>query len=86
MKQGRKLDALISEKVMGLEPWLEQDPRWKCKAFKAKYVPLGMTPKPCSLPEYSTDISAAWEVVEKLKMHEPYLEWTWIVTGKHILL
>jgi len=67
MNPGRELDALVAEKVMGLEPWPEQDPRWQCKAFKAKIIPYGQEAKPCLPPEYSTDIAAAWEVMEKFK-------------------
>ncbi len=68
MNPGRELDALIAEKVMGLEPWPEQDPRWKYKAFKAPIVPYGVEPKPCAPPEYSTSIEAAWEVVEHIDL------------------
>lgn len=67
MNPGRELDALVAERVMGLEPWPEQDPRWGVKAFKAKFVPYGQEPKPCEAPSYSTDIAAAWEVVEKFQ-------------------
>lgn len=63
---GRELDALVAEKVMGLEPWPEQDSRWECKAFRAPIIPQGVEPKPCAPPNYSTGIAAAWEVVEKL--------------------
>lgn len=61
MKPGRELDALVAEKVMGLEPWPGRP-----GAFKAKVVPRGREPKPCLPPSYSTDIAAAWEVVGKL--------------------
>lgn len=66
MKPGRELDALIAEMVMGFEPWPVQDPMWECKAFKARYVPYGQAAKPCEPPAYSTDIAAAWKVVEKV--------------------
>lgn len=64
MNPGRELDALIAEKVMGLEPWPEQ--RFNERAFKAPIVPFGQEPKPCSCPNYSTDIAAAWQVVGRL--------------------
>lgn len=64
MKPSRKMDALIGEKVMGLEPWPMQDERWRHKMFKAPIVPRGMEPKPCYAPEYSTNIAAAWEILE----------------------
>jgi hypothetical protein len=52
VKAGRELDALVAEKVMGLQPLRREVP-----------------PDPgafLDLPHYSTDIAAAWEVVEKL--------------------
>jgi hypothetical protein len=50
MKPGRELDALIAEKVMGLFTNGEPD--------------FGYTYE--TIPPYSTDIAAAWEVVEKM--------------------
>lgn len=83
MKPGRELDALVAEHVMGLEPWPEQLPSWKCKAFKAKHVPHGQKAKPCIPPEYSTNIAAAWKVIEKIKTSESWLAiWQTIDTGK----
>lgn len=73
MNLGPDLDALIAEKVMGLEPWPGQDPRCLTKTFKARFVPHGQDPKPCAPPEYSTDIAAAWEVVEHMKSKGFYL-------------
>lgn len=76
MKPGPKLDALVAEKVMGLEPWPEQDPRWECTAFKARIarIVLGcQEAKPCLPPEYSTDIKAAWSVVEHFAAKKPSL-------------
>lgn len=57
MTAGRELDAWIAEKVMGNPP---------------PVVPPGVWPQELHswqdrLPLYSTDIAAAWEVVEKLK-------------------
>lgn len=72
LKPGRELDALIAEKVTG----------WKCiKTFSCVVSGVMQTEKcqgygtVCSLhmedvPNYSTDISAAFEVVEKFKMYE----------------
>lgn len=60
MNPGRELDALVAEKVMGWRKretppgghiWIDKD--------NLAYVPG-------ELPRYSTDIAAAWEVVEKL--------------------
>lgn len=55
----RKIDAKIAEHIMGWEP----DPHSK----KSWIVPIGdkYEHRDCSVPEYSSDISAAWEVVEK---------------------
>ncbi len=53
MKPGRELDALVAEKVMGYET---------VYSGANYYVERTYSP----VPLYSTDISAAWEVVEKL--------------------
>jgi len=50
MEPGRELDALVAEKVMG---WTHYREEWG-----------GVVPD--SISHYSTDISAAWEVVEKM--------------------
>ncbi|OAS19270.1 BC1872 family protein [Paenibacillus oryzisoli] len=75
MEPGRELDALVAEKVMnlcvldsvqqygdgcvvsdeGFESWMQ-------------HMEFGRVDDPDLLEPYSTDISAAWEVVEK--MHE----------------
>lgn len=54
---GRELDALISVQLFGVREFLDED--------DAYY--LGENQMPVRLPDYSTDIAAAWEVVEKLK-------------------
>lgn len=62
MKPGSELDALVAEKVMGLErvmtPGFGMEVGWR-----PIHSNLGASP----LKSYSTDISAAWEVVEKMK-------------------
>ena len=59
MLAGRGLDALIAEKVMGLT--VDYEFSEPCiLSLRDKYDDWGF------LPNYSTDISAAWEVVEKL--------------------
>jgi hypothetical protein len=62
LEPGRELDALIAEKVMGCDPDGDQ-----CRCKDRDHSDLlqddGHSP---TLKEYSTDISAAWEVVEKL--------------------
>lgn len=61
MKPGRELDALVAEKVMGLPKPYETRPGgdWVYNV-QDSFVPVR------TLKRYSTDISAAWEVVEKM--------------------
>jgi hypothetical protein len=60
-KPGREIDVLIAEKVMGITEakWCEQC--WveifDCQCRQGKHGPL----------PYSTDIAAAWEVLEKVR-------------------
>lgn len=61
MKAGRELDSLIHEKVFGQDP--RQEPYQR---------PDGAMVYPF-VPEYSTDIAAAWQVVEKLTEGEFHL-------------
>lgn len=63
MDAGRKLDALVAEKVMGL---------------KVIYTTLDVNPPFTShnAKNYSTDISAAWEIVENLRKEFPEVEIT----------
>lgn len=64
MEAGRELDALIAEKVMGLVR-CEKHPGSYCHALPDSPTKGGET------RSYSTDISAAWEVVEKLSQVRP---------------
>jgi len=58
---GPELDALVAERVMGLDP---------CKCDRKSPASWGYkTCSTCDRPRaqsYSTDIAAAWQVVEKL--------------------
>lgn len=54
MKPGREVDALVAEKVMG---WTISEGFY--------YGPGERVP--ANIPRYSTDIAAAWEVVEKMR-------------------
>jgi len=73
MKPGRELDALVAEKVMGCRvTWLvykgtgEKYPHCGCTDYNGgphSNDPGGVWDN--ELAYYSTDISAAWEVVEK---------------------
>jgi hypothetical protein len=56
MKPGRELDALIAEKVMGLSV---------IEPLRLYYRHPTMVTN--EIPDYSTDIAAAWQVVEKIK-------------------
>jgi len=60
MKAGRELDALVAEKVMGWKKvkWLG-DYDWRDKDGEQPYTVRAWNP--------STDIVAAWQVVEKME-------------------
>lgn len=71
MKPGRELDALVAEKVMGYAigdgqgGWIVQKVIiHRPDDGTAEWLRNGQQ----QLPHYSTDISAAWEVVDKLKI------------------
>lgn len=62
MNPGEELDALIAEKVMGVEKRLIDSyfaPGWKAMLYK--------------LPNYSTSIEASWDVVEKIKCRDRHM-------------
>lgn len=65
MPAGRELDALIAEKVMGLKVDYEFDEVLEPRVpfLVDKYDEWGY------LPNYSTDIAAAWQVVERFESH-----------------
>jgi hypothetical protein len=60
MEAGHELDALVAEKVMGYTV-LDGD----CAGTCVRTV-NATTSQQIMLPPYSTDIAAAWQVVEKL--------------------
>ncbi len=66
MDAGREMDALIAEKVMGIEL-----PKWIFQEH-------GLTTKTSRevVPDYSTDIAAAWQVVEKMRSNGYFYEVT----------
>lgn len=68
MPAGREMDTLIVEKVMGLKVDYEFDEP-HVPSLRDKYDEWGY------LPNYSTDILAAWEVVEELKGLKPILNY-----------
>lgn len=81
-KAGRELDAEVAKKVMGLTvEFVKGNPAaWEAKTGKPMrwlpndYMVVGQkamyrigTFSDMHVPNYSTDIAAAWEVVEKMK-------------------
>ncbi len=92
LKAGPELDALIAEKVMGLTirwDWPDDEHHSDEKVRRVEIERDCVDGKKRmideELPRYSTDISAAWEVMEKIKdTHDirldSYPEHGWIVT------
>lgn len=70
MEAGRELDALVAEKVMGLTPV-----EWSGWEGDLSLV-YGDQETGGIVPRYSTDIGAAWEVVEKLKQDRTVHLWS----------
>lgn len=66
MQPGRELDALVAVQVMGLR-------REKRKIPCPDGIPGCAVAHYGYFPPFSTDISASWEVVEKLRTMEIYL-------------
>lgn len=67
LEAGPELDALVAEKVMGWK-WERNATGTVSHLMPPHYVPkLGDELFPH--PKFSTDIAAAWEVVEKLSQH-----------------
>lgn len=70
MKAGRELDALVAEKVMGWV-WIKEinSPR-----APELLPPNGHSPVMADdpIPRFSTDIAAAWSVIEKLSGPDEY--------------
>lgn len=59
MTPGRELDALVAEKVMG---WTKLEGRW-ARIFPGVEGDTICANLDGSIPSYSTDIAAAWQVV-----------------------
>ena len=74
LQAGRELDALVAEKVMGLKPHRMiscPDNKPGCLVYHYEGAWEGYV-----IPDYSTSISAAWEVVEKLGVNDfVHLSW-----------
>lgn len=56
MKPGKELDVFVAENVMGLNASSITNDGYSVVVYNGKL-----------LPSYSTDIAAAWEVVEKMR-------------------
>jgi len=69
MKPGNELNALVAEKIMG---WEWHDREW---SGGPKFSPMLCRPNSCigpqAIPDYSTDIATAWEVVQV--MPQPFM-------------
>ena len=73
LQPGREMDALIADKVMGSVAEKVHILR-ACKAFPG-YEHTGNYVCP-EIPHYSTDMAAAWTVVEKIEPNTgPFILW-----------
>lgn len=96
MKPGRELDMLVAERIMGCkvlratDTGLSQDEYERRRRWDGGRCGCPGTPHNDSddegcyewLREYSTDIAAAWTVIEKLKNENNYVEVISIVGDK----
>jgi hypothetical protein len=90
MKPGRELDALVAEKVMGIESvrlvdeTVDKDREWFALVSdgepRRRAGMFGLHSGYWEVQRYSTGIAAAWEVVEKLR--ERGLD-TWLYTDNY---
>ncbi len=84
----RKIDALVAEHVMGLKKGRKKqgysmfEYHYEVKEYDVWIDEEGNSHHP---RRYSSDISAAWEVVEKLRYISimPWKEGKWNATAKH---
>ena len=96
MEPGRELDALIAEKVMECSVSYiihSPEPRCGCRSqhhngrVGEAYIDHGQLCVLRAIPEYSTNIAAAWEVVEKMRenqtvgIHEYSEGWEVVLIG-----
>ncbi len=88
MKPGRKLDALVAERIFGYKSIEDLERSYISPEGDHIYKDFVGAPESMKLPRFSTSIAAAWEVVEKLKGsflintdHGTPAEWSvnWIV-------
>jgi hypothetical protein len=69
MEAGQELDALVAEKVMGWTNLFPVDTH----AILGSRTGINARGNRHQLPSYSTDIAAAWAVVEKLMMQDIWI-------------
>ncbi|PAF31886.1 hypothetical protein [Paenibacillus sp. 7516] len=77
MSAGRELDSLVAEKIMGLElveEMLAAYPRYWLPEYDKTYHR--------AVPLYSTDISAAWSVVERMRTE--YKQFITLIDNAHL--
>lgn len=71
MNAGRELDALIAERVMGWKIWKYLGPMGPTQRLAPPKLTFSLKPGAINeipeIPSYSTDIAAAWLVVEKIR-------------------
>lgn len=67
MEAGRELDKLVAEKIFGLVKIETYGPLSGLRLIVAGYKNESTGSVIFTLPEYSQDMNAAWEVVEKIK-------------------
>jgi len=83
MPAGREMDAIIAEKVMGAKiQWIDLSPPFGRgrNLFYGEGEPNENQP----IERYSTEISAAWGIVEKMREHNsfgPRSFWLWSSLG-----
>lgn len=70
MKPGRELDALVAEKVMG---WVKRPS--EVDYFGPVWSPPGSRDTYDGPPEFSTDIAAAWEVLNHFVSQDEMTTW-----------
>ncbi|GAB7057397.1 hypothetical protein JCM16163A_41460 [Paenibacillus sp. YK5] len=74
MPSGRELDVLVAEKVMR---GTAHTYVFNNKTINGMMVPIENGTRISRIPHYSTDISAAWEVVEKMKRND----WVFVINS-----
>lgn len=77
----RRIDAMVAEHIFDLTvdyEFADAPNGYRVPALADRYDDWG------ALPYYCSDIAAAWEVVEKLKMYEPEISWNDEERGWHV--